>query len=153
MPFDKYIIVINSTNYYQRFTNVNDQTYLFNNTNIPAGNYKCRFSFRSSSEATAALNTFPTIYLQSQTIQQAYSAGATGGNAVSYCLGSARQVINTVSTTSYYFCGPTENTNFYWTYQPGYEIRVTLRSGISTTNLYTGTSDYLLMIEMEKVGN
>jgi hypothetical protein len=153
MPFDKYVIVINSTDYYQRFTNVNDQTYLFNNTNIPEGNYKCRWSYRSSLENTAAPNVFPTIYLRGQTIQQAFSANSTGGNMPSFCLGSARQAINTTSATSYYFAGPQDNTNFYWSYRPGYELRVTLRSGISLTNLYAGSSEYILMIEMEKVGN
>jgi len=152
MAFDKFVIVINSTDYYQRFTSVNDQTYLFNNTNIPAGNYKCRWSYRSSLENTAAPNVFPTIYLQTQTSQQSFSAGATGGNQLSYCLGSARQSINTTSSTSYYFAGPQDNVSFYWDYNPGYEIRVTLRSGISRTNLYAGTSEYILMIEMEKIG-
>ena len=34
---DNYVLVINSTDYYQRFTSVNDQSYMMNNTNIPAG--------------------------------------------------------------------------------------------------------------------
>ena len=71
----------------------------------------------------------------------------------SFCLGSARQAINTTSSTSYYFAGPQDNTNFYWSYSPGYELRITLRSGISLTNLFAGSSDYIIMIEMEKVGN
>lgn len=147
---DNYVLVINSTDYYQRFVSVNDQIYMMNNTNIPAGNYKCRWSFRSGLEATAAFNVYPTIYLRTSTAQQAYSVNSTGGNQISYCLGPTRQFINTTSTTSYYFSGPNDNTCFYWNYQPGYEIRVTLRTATSQ-NLYAGTSDYILMIEMEKM--
>lgn len=147
---NKFVLVINSTDYYQRFTNVNDQSYMLNNTNIPEGNYRCRWSFRSSLESTAAPNVFPTIYLRTASVQQAYSVGATGGNQVSYCLGSARQFINTSSTTSYYASSPNDNVNFYWNYRPGNEIRVTLRSALSQT-LYAGSSEYLLMIEMERI--
>lgn len=147
---NKFVLVINSTDYFQRFTNVNDQTYIMNNTNIPNGNYRCRWSYRSSSEATGALTAFPTIYLRTTTTQQAYSVNSTGGNQISYCLGSARQFVNTGLATSYYFSGPQDNVCFYWNYIPGSEIRITLRSAFSQ-NLYTGTSDYLFMIEMERI--
>ena len=60
---DKYNLVINSSDYYQRFTSLNDQSYLMNNTNIPAGQYKCRWSYKSGVEATGAFNVYPTIYL------------------------------------------------------------------------------------------
>lgn len=147
---DKYVLVINSTDYYQRFTNVNDQTYVFNNTNIPAGNYKCRWSFRGGVELTAAFTVNPTLYLRTSSTQQAYSVNSTGGNTISYCLGTMNHVINTVNTTSYFKAGPNDNVNFYWNYSPGFEIRITLRNG-ATQTLYTGTSDYILMIEMERV--
>jgi hypothetical protein len=152
MAFDKFVIVINSSNYYQRTTNVNNQTYLFNNTNIPAGNYKCRWSIKTGIETTAAFNVYPTIYLETQNSQQAFSANSTGGNVVSYCLGPARQFINTANSTSYYYSNATDNVNFYWNYRPGYELRVILRSAVSQTILHGGSSDYILMIEMEKVG-
>lgn len=147
---DRYNLVINSSDYYQRFVSVNDQSYLMNNTNIPAGQYKCRWSYKSGVEVTAAFNVYPTVYLRSSTAQQAYSVNATGGNQISYCLGPARQVVNTANTTSYYYSGPNDNTCFYWNYQPGYEIRITLRSAVSQ-NLHGGTSDYILMIEMERL--
>lgn len=147
---DRYNLVINSLDYYQRFTSVNDQSYLMNNTNIPAGQYKCRWSYKSGLESTVALSVYPTIYLRSSTAQQAYSVNATGGNQISYCLGPARQFINSVNSTSYYFSGPNDNTCFYWNYKPGYEIRITLRSAVSQ-NLHGGTSDYILMIEMERL--
>lgn len=145
---NKFVLVINSTSYFQRFTNVNDQTYMLNNTNIHAGNYKCRWSFRGGSEATTNVGLYPTIYLRSSTVQQAYSVGATGGNQISYCLGSPIQIQG--AGTSYQRCGPDDNVQFYWNYNPGSEIRITLRADVSQT-LYAGTSDYILMIEMEKI--
>ena len=147
----KYVLVINSTDYFQRFTNVNDQIYIMNNTNIPAGNYKCRWSFRGGLELTAAFTINPTLYLRTASTQQSYSVGATGGNQISYCLGSMQQVFNTANSTSYFKASPTDNVNFYWNYSPGSEIRITMRNG-ATQNLYAGTSEYILMIEMEKVG-
>ena len=147
---DNFVLVINSTDYYQRFTSVNDQSYMMNNTNIPVGKYKCRWSFRGGSEATVAFNAYPTVYLRSSSVQQSYSVNGTGGNQISYCLGTTKQVINTTNTISYFHSSPVDNTCFYWNYQPGYEIRITLRSATSQ-NLYTGTSDYILMIEMERI--
>lgn len=152
MPFDKFVIVINSSNYYQRTTNVNNQTYLFNNTNVPPGNYKCRWSIKTGVETTAAFNVYPTIYLETQNSQQAFQANSTGGNTISYCLGPARQVVNTANSTSYYYSNATDNVHFYWNYRPSNEIRVILRSAVSQTVLHGGSSDYILMIEMEKVG-
>jgi hypothetical protein len=152
MTFDKYVIVINSSNYYQRTTSISNQTYLFNNTNIPEGNYKCRWSFKTGVETTAAFNVYPTVYLESPNSQQAFQANSTGGNTPSYCLGPARQFVNTANTTSYYFSGPDDNVNFYWNYRPNYELRIILRSGVSQTALHSGSSDYILMIEMEKIG-
>lgn len=147
---NKFVLVINSTDYFQRFTNVNDQVYIMNNTNIPSGNYRCRWSFRSGVEVTAAFTVNPTLYLRTSSVQQAYSVNSVGGNQVSYCLGSMQQIINTVNTTSYFKASPMDNVNFYWNYTPGSEIRVTLRNGALQT-LYTGTSEYILMIEMEKI--
>lgn len=147
---DNYVLVINSTDYFQRFVSVNDQVYIFNNTNIPAGKYRCRWSFRSSLENTATPNVFPSIYLRTPSIQQSYSVGSIGGNQISYCLGSPRQFINTTSSTSYYASGPNDNVQFYLNYVPGSELRVTLRTAFSQT-LYGGSSDYLLMIEMIKI--
>jgi len=88
---NKFVLVINSTDYYQRFTNVNDQSYMLNNTNIPEGNYRCRWSFRSSLESTAAPNVFPTIYLRTASVQQAYSVGATGGSLGNATFGTISQ--------------------------------------------------------------
>jgi len=147
---NNFVLVINSSDFYQRFTNINDQTYLMNNTNIPEGQYKCRWSYKSGFEATAAFLVYPTIYLRTSTSQQSYSVNSAGGNQVSYCLGPARQFINTANTTSYYFSGPNDNVNFYWNYRPSSEIRITLRNGVGQT-LYSGSSDYILMIEMEKI--
>lgn len=147
---NKFVLVINSTDYFQRFTNVNDQVYIMNNTNIPSGNYRCRWSFRGGSENTAAFTINPTLYLRTSTNQQTYSVGATGGNQVSYCLGTMNHVLNTVNTTSYFSAGPTDNVNFYWNYNPGSEMRVTLRNGALQT-LYAGSSEYILMIEMERM--
>jgi|LakMenE18May11ns_1017448.scaffolds.fasta_scaffold9411401_2 hypothetical protein len=147
---DKFVLVINSTDYFQRFTSVNDQVYIMNNTNIPAGNYRCRWSFRGGLEASAAFTINPTLYLRSSTVQQAYSIGAQGGNQISYCLGTMNQTINTSSTTSYFRAGPNDNVCFYWNYNPGSEIRITIRSG-TTQTLYSGTSEYILMIEMERL--
>ncbi len=147
---NKFVLVINSTDYFQRFTSVNDQVYIMNNTNIPSGNYRCRWSFRGGVELTAAFTFNPTLYLRTSSVQQAYSVNSVGGNQVSYCLGSMQQIINTSSTTSYFKASPTDNVNFYWNYTPGSEIRVTLRNGALQT-LYTGTSEYILMIEMERL--
>ena len=148
---NNFVLVINSTDYYQRFTSVSDQVYMMNNTNIPAGQYRCRWSFKTGFETTAAFNVYPTIYLRTANGQQAYSVNGTGGNQISYCLGPARQTINTSSTTSYYSSGPCDNVNFYWNYVPSNEIRITLRSATSQTVLHGGSSDYILMIEMERV--
>ena len=148
---NNFVLVINSTDYYQRFTSVSDQVYMMNNTNIPRGQYRCRWSFKTGFETTAAFNVYPTIYLRTANGQQAYSVNGTGGNQISYCLGPARQTINTSSTTSYYSSGPCDNVNFYWNYVPSNEIRITLRSATSQTVLHGGSSDYILMIEMERV--
>lgn len=147
---NKFTLLINSTDYFQRFTNINDQVYIMNNTNIPPGNYKCRWSYRSGSEAVTSFGTYPTLYLRTSTAQQSYLVNSTGGNQISYCLGPTRQSVNTTASTSYYHSGPTDNVCFYWNYTPGAEIRVTLRANVANT-LYTGTSDYILMIEMEKI--
>lgn len=148
---NNFVLVINSSDYYQRFTNVNDQVYMMNNTNIPRGQYRCRWSIKTGVETTAAFNVYPTIYLRTANGQQAYSVNGTGGNQISYCLGPARQFVNTANTTSYYFSGPNDNVNFYWNYIPSHEIRITLRSAVSQTVLHGGSSDYILMIEMERI--
>ena len=145
---NRYVLVINSTDYYQRFTSVADQSYLLNNTNIPAGKYKCRWSFRSGSEAVTNFGTYPTVYLRTSTAQEAYAVNSTGGNQISYCLGTPIQTQN--ATTSYYRCGPMDNTAFYLNYIPGYEVRITLRASTGA-GLYGGTSEYILMIEMEMI--
>ena len=146
---DKFVLVINSTDYYQRFSSVNDQVYIMNNTNIPSGNYRCRWTFRGASEPTANVGVYPTIYLRSSTTQQAYSVGSTGGNQISYCLGSPIQT-PTAYGTSYHRCGPYDNTAFYWNYNPSSEIRITLRADVSNA-LYAGSSNYIMMIEMERL--
>lgn len=146
---NKFVLVINSRDYYQRFTNLNDQSYIMNNTNIPPGNYKCRWSFRNGSEGTGNVGIYPTIYLRTASAQQAYIVGSSGNNQISYCLGCPLQ-FTTTAGTSYHRCGPYDNPAFYINYRPGYEIRITLRAD-TTQNLFGGTSDYILMIEMERI--
>lgn len=38
---NNFVLIIISNDYYQRVTNVNDQVYMMNNTNIPRGQYRC----------------------------------------------------------------------------------------------------------------
>lgn len=147
----KFTLVINSLDYYQRFNaNINDQSYLLNNTNIPAGKYKCRFSYHSVSEAITTFNTYPSIYLRTGAFVNTYAVGASGGNQISYCIGTAKQVLNPAGTASYYHSSPVDNCCFYLNYSPSYEIRVTLNTA-GTTALFTGTGNYMILVEMERI--
>lgn len=146
--FDRYVLVINSSDFYQQPTAISDQIYMMNNTNIPAGKYKCRWSFRCGSVATVDPSLYPTIYLRTSAVQQAYAVNGTGGNQISYCLGTAKQV--PFGTACYYHSSPIDNTQFYLNYVPGYEMRITLRNA-HTQNLFANPSNYIMMIEMDRV--
>lgn len=147
-----FVLVINSLDYYQRFgTTSADQSYIFNNSNIPSGKYRCRFSYRSGQDAITTYNTWALIGLRTGSFVSTYSVGATGGLQASSLIGSTQQIQNPAGTASYYYAGCNDNAPFYINYNPSSEIRITLYSAGNLGTLFTGTSHYVLMIEMERL--
>jgi len=152
----KFTLVINSLNYSQRFTNVNDQEYTIDATNIESGNYKCRLSFRGNVETAGSLqnaDAYATIYLSLGTPQQNYVCDSRNVFMNSTLVGYTNvYTLSDVAANNRAYCSSSYDTNppFYLRYRIGNTLRVTLRAG-TTNNLFAGVNNYLLLIEMVKI--
>lgn len=147
-----FTLCINSNNYLERFTNLNDQSYAFNASCLEPGYYKVRVCYRGGNDTIANVNfdQFASIYISFGCAQEAYNTGSTmqfrNSQLVAFSL--QNQAVNGLN--QYCYCGPDFNPECFINYSPSNVIRVTLRSG-TTNNLYTGTQNYLMILEFTKV--
>lgn len=153
----KFTLVINSTNYFQRFNNtLNDQSYTIDNTNLESGFYKCRLSFRGNTEFASTIgpvNNYASIYLSMGAPLRNYVCDDKNVFQNSTLVGFSNvYVISETTANNRAYCSASYDTNppFYLEYKVGNVIRVTLKAGTSA-NLFAGGNNYLLFIEMVKI--
>jgi len=148
-----FTLVINSNNYLERFTNLNDQTYAFNASVLDEGYYKVRVTYRGGNDTIANVNfdQFASIYISfNSSSQDSFSTGSTMSSRNSQLVAFTLQNQAVAGLTQYCYCGPDFNPECFIKYTPSNVIRVTLKSG-TTNNLYTGTQNYLMILEFTKI--
>jgi hypothetical protein len=146
---DNFTLYINSTNYLERFTSLNDQSYSFNADNIEPGKYKIQMSYRGGDDpaATISLAQYASIYVSFGSVADVYTPGNTNNFKSTQCVGHSLQYVT--GTVLYCYAETRTNPPTYINYSPSNVIRITLRSGL-TNNLYGGTANYSLFLQFSK---
>lgn len=155
----RFNVVLNSLQAITPITNLNDVSYEFNWTNIPAGKYDVSFSFLSQNVATYSANDCPAVFLSLGIVPSIYQAsGVSGASIISSYFGSLRAQTHAAGQVGFY-CNSNDNPEVHINNIPTSEpIRVQIFKNDFVTPFTTATggnniADYVLVLSFKKVGD
>ena len=150
-------IILNSLKSNPTFSsaNNNDQTYLFNWTNIPQGKYKMTWTFKSSNQANLLTSYNPHVELTLGSVPTTYVGGQLTQSYVVNYIGTLRTLVD-LTLNGYYVANSTDNSSTFYNSVPTNEMIIVKFFNSDFLTLFTdggGMPEYVMFLNFEKINH
>lgn len=151
-------IVLNSQKSNPTFSsgNTNDQTYLFNWTNIPQGKYKMTWTFKSAVNGVNLLAAYnPQVELTLGSVPTTYVGGQIVQSYVVNYIGTLRQFIDPTQN-GYYVANSTDNSSTFYNSVPTNQMITVKLFNDDFLTLFVaggGMPQYVMFLNFEKINH
>jgi hypothetical protein len=149
-------IILNSQKSNPTFSsgNTNDQTFLFNWTNIPQGKYKMQWTLKSTAPVANLLAAYnPQVELTLGSIPTTYIGGQISQSFIANYIGTLRQWVDPTQQGFYYANLNDNSPTFYTSLPTDFKIQVKMFNDDFLT-LFTaggGMPEYVMFLSFTKI--